>query len=67
MPMNRLLFEHQIAKMNADASTCVIDRASMDEETARRAQDIANWRTAMGLSNTGWPNIDIPRSGGDSE
>ncbi|TNE29482.1 MAG: hypothetical protein EP350_09710 [Alphaproteobacteria bacterium] len=56
MDLNRLLFKHQLAQMNADRSGLNEDR-----KLARTcAGRIADWRVAEGLPIFGWPGA--PRS-----
>ena len=63
MPMNRLLFDHQVAKLRADLSAIADNE---DQGAARRdlmnrtAQRITDWRAKRGLPNIGWPTSDRP-------
>ena len=44
MPMNKFLFDHQLAAMKVGS----------------RAKRMADWRKANGLSNAGWPQDERP-------
>ncbi len=55
MPMNRFLFDHQLAAMKVDRSGTAEERKEAAELIGRRAKQMATWRTANGLSGLGWP------------
>lgn len=55
MPINQFLFDHQLAAMKADQSGSAEDRKDAIELLGARAKRLADWRTANGLSNMGWP------------
>lgn len=55
MPMNKFLFDHQLAAMKIDRSGSAEERAGAIAAMDGRARRIAHWRKANGLSNVGWP------------
>ncbi len=55
MPMNRFLFDHQLAAMKVDRSGSAEERKQAIDLMGGRAKRIAEWRRANGLSNLGWP------------
>lgn len=60
MPMNKFLFDHQLAALNADGSGTAEERSAQVELVGSRAKRIADWRSANGLSNVGWPQDERP-------
>lgn len=56
MPMNQFLFDHQLAAMKIDSSGTTDERTDAINQMEQRAKRIADWRTANGLSNLGWPH-----------
>ena len=56
MPMNQFLFDHQLAAMKADRSGSPEERQEAFEAMGVRANRIAKWREANGLSDLGWPH-----------
>ena len=61
MPMNRLLFDHQVAKLRADLSAIADGEeqgAARRDLMNRTAQRITDWRALRGLPNIGWPSSD---------
>lgn len=60
MPMNKFLFDHQLAAMNADLSGTAEERGARVALVGSRAKRMADWRMANGLSNTGWPQDERP-------
>ena len=56
MPMNQFLFDHQLAAIKVDRSGSADERAQAVELLGGRAERIAEWRKARGLSNLGWPH-----------
>jgi hypothetical protein len=55
MDMNQLLYNHQLAKLNAQHSLSDQCRKSSFDLVGHYAGMIAAWRRANGLSQTGWP------------
>lgn len=55
MPMNKFLFDHQLAAMKVDRSGSAEERKEAFEAMGNRAQRIANWRKTNGLTDLGWP------------
>lgn len=60
MPMNQLLFDHQLAAMMVDRSGSTEDRKEAVELLGARAKRMANWREKNGLSELGWPRDERP-------
>ena len=60
MPMNKFLFDHQLAAMNVDRSGTAEERAQAEDLVGGRAKRIADWRKENGLSSRGWPTDDRP-------
>ncbi|QUL39132.1 hypothetical protein [Erythrobacter sp. JK5] len=58
--MNQFLFDHQLAAMKADRSGTAEERTEAAEQLGARAERIAGWRKANGLSNRGWPRDERP-------
>ena len=55
MSLNQLLYNHQLAKLNAQTAISQADRATYSELVGHYAQRITDYRRAHGLSDTGWP------------
>lgn len=55
MPMNKFLFDHQLAAMKADRSGSAEERVAAANMVGGRAKQLAEWRKANGLSDRGWP------------
>lgn len=55
MPMNKFLFDHQLAAMKADRSGSPEERKKAAELMGNRAKRMTDWRRKNGLSNLGWP------------
>ena len=62
MPMNKFLFDHQLAAMKADRSGSPEERKEAAESMGNRAKRMADWRRANGLSDFGWPADERPIS-----
>lgn len=62
MPMNKLLFDHQLAAMKADRSGSPEERKEAAESMGHRAKRMADWRRTNSLSNLGWPADERPIS-----
>ena len=62
MPMNRFLFDHQLAAMKVDGSSSSEERKGAVELAGTRAKKMAEWRKANGLSNVGWPEDERPEA-----
>ena len=56
MPMNKLLFDHQLAAMKVDRSGTAEERKDAIDLMGGRAKRIADWRKTNGLSGKGWPH-----------
>ena len=56
MPMNQFLVDHQLAAMKVDRSGSAEERKEALEAMGVRANRIAKWRKANGLSDLGWPH-----------
>ena len=63
MPMNKFLFDHQLAAMKADRAGSLEERKQAFELMGKRAKRMADWRKTNGLSDTGWPTDERPVSG----
>ncbi|MEL1249278.1 hypothetical protein [Aurantiacibacter gilvus] len=59
--MNKFLYDHQLAAMQADGSGPVELRKGVDDQVGEKAMRIADWREANGLSNLGWPRDERPQ------
>lgn len=55
MDMNQLLFNHQVAQMNADRPGLEALRETHFDLVGYYAKRITAWRRAQGLSDIGWP------------
>ncbi|MFW2351011.1 hypothetical protein [Qipengyuania sp.] len=55
MPMNKFLFDHQLAAMKADRSGSPEERKEAVESLGVSAQRMTDWRKTNGLSDLGWP------------
>ena len=55
MDVNRLLHDHQMAKLNAQYAVSGRDRDDSTNLIGKYAAQITAWRKAEGLSDTGWP------------
>ncbi len=60
MPVNALLFQHQLALMKADRLASVGSRSTMIDLVGHYARQITEWRSAEGLPNIGWPRDERP-------
>lgn len=60
MPMNRFLFDHQLAAMKVDRSGSAEERKEAIDLMGERAKRITEWRKANGLPNLGWPREECP-------
>lgn len=60
MPMNKFLYDHQLAVMKADGSGTAEERNATANLVGSRAKRMADWRKANGLSNAGWPQDERP-------
>lgn len=60
MPMNRFLFDHQLAAMKVDRSGSAEERKEAAELMGARAKRMSGWRKANGLSSLGWPHDARP-------
>ena len=60
MPMNKFLFDHQVAAMKVDRSGSAEEREASVNQMGKRAERITEWRTANGLSSLGWPPGEHP-------
>ena len=60
MDINKLLHDHQLAKLMAQYSPLRVDRAVNWELAGRFAERITAWRSAGGLSREGWPRDERP-------
>ncbi len=60
MDMNQLLYNHQLAKLNAQHSPSGKSRKSNFDLIDHYAGRITDWRRAEGLSDTGWPRDERP-------
>ncbi len=58
MPMNQFLFDHQLAAMSVDQSGSAEERKNAVALVGARAQRIAQWRKASGLSQRGWSSAE---------
>lgn len=55
MNVNQLLYDHQLAMLNAQRAQSPEDRAFCSGLVNHHAGRIAAWRRAEGLPETGWP------------
>lgn len=55
MPVNDLLAQHQLARLNAQNATSEEERAAFADLEAYYAARITAWREALELPQTGWP------------
>ena len=55
MPMNKFLFDHQLAVMKIDHSGTAEQRKDAIDLLEERAKRIGDWRRTNGLSAHGWP------------
>ena len=55
MPMNKFLFDHQLAAMKVDRSGTAEERKDAIDLLGARAKRMAEWRKTNGLSGQGWP------------
>ena len=62
MPMNKYLFDHQLAAMKADRSGSLEERKEAIELMGKRAKRMVDWRKTNGLSEVGWPTDERPVS-----
>ena len=62
MPMNKFLFDHQRAAMEADRSGSAEERKEAAELLGKRAKRMVDWRKTNGLSELGWPTDERPIS-----
>ena len=60
MPMNKFLFDHQLAAMKVDRSGSAEEREEAADLMGGRAKRIAEWRKDNHLSNHGWPGDERP-------
>lgn len=63
MPMNKFLFDHQLAAIKADRSGSAEEREASANLLGERAERMAEWRKANHLSNLGWPHDERPVAG----
>ncbi len=55
MPINQLLFDHQLAMLRAQRARSLQDRDTYLELVGYYAKRITDWRRANGLPEAGWP------------
>lgn len=55
MAINELLYDHQLAMLNAQRAQSLEDRDTYLDLVGYYAKRITAWRRANGLSETGWP------------
>ncbi len=55
MDLNQLLYNHQLAKLNAGHTPPGGDRDTYFDLVGYYARRITEWRRANGLSEIGWP------------
>ena len=60
MDMNQLLYNHQLAQLQASEAACGEERAEKAMLVGHHAEQIANWRHANNLPQTGWPLDERP-------
>lgn len=60
MDVNRLLHNHQLARLNAQYATSFTDREENTNLTGHYAAQLTAWRKAHGLPNSGWPRDERP-------
>lgn len=60
MPMNKFLFDHQLAAIKVDRSGSVEEREASVNLLGERAERMAEWREVNGLPNLGWPHDERP-------
>jgi hypothetical protein len=58
--MNQLLYNHQLAKLNAQHSRSDKSRKSNFDLVGHYAARITAWRRTQGLCETGWPGDEGP-------
>ena len=56
MPLNQLLHQHQLAKLNAATAETASARASYRDLAGDYASRIGAWRRTEGLPEAGWPS-----------
>jgi hypothetical protein len=61
--VNKLLYDHQLARLNAAGAGSAEDRAAHDERARAYAEQIVAWRRDAGLSEAGWPGSEAPANG----
>ena len=61
MPMNKFLFDHQLAAMKVDGSGTAEERSAKADLVGSHAKRMVEWRKANGLSNVGWPRDERPK------
>ncbi len=62
MDLNQLLYNHQLAMINAQRVTSGEPRDSHFDLVVYYAKRIKAWRDAKGLSGIGWPIVASPTS-----
>lgn len=55
MNLNQLLYNHQLAKLNAGQARVGADRDTYFDLVGYYAKRLTEWRRANGLSEIGWP------------
>lgn len=55
MPVNDLLAQHQLARLNAQNAASPEDRAAFADLETYYAERIGAWRAALNLPQGGWP------------
>lgn len=60
MTLNQLLFNHQLAQMNASRAIVRLDGACNFDMERHYAKRIREWRRVRGLSANGWPGGFLP-------
>ena len=55
MTLNQLLYNHQLAKLNAQSAASRVDQETYFDLVGPYAKRITDYRRANGLSETGWP------------
>ncbi len=60
MDLNQLLYNHQLAMLNAQQASSCERRESHFDLVVYYAKRIRAWRDAKGLSGVGWPIVASP-------
>ena len=61
MDLNQLLYNHQLAMLNAQRANARESRATYFDLVGYYAKRIRAWRQAEGLPSVGWPSDERPR------